>query len=68
MLQKSHIQMFHQATKGASMNAEKTGKGMQTVKILVAVAATLFAVLSAGCAAQAPTGTGVAPASQAPAH
>jgi hypothetical protein len=60
--------MFHQATKGASMNAKKTGKGMQTVKILVAAGATLFAVLSAGCAAQAPTtGTGVAPVSQSPA-
>ncbi|WP_407688117.1 hypothetical protein [Mycobacterium sp. HUMS_1102779] len=50
------------------MNAKKTGKGMQTVKVLVAVGATLFAVLSAGCAAEAPTGTGVAPVSQAPAR
>ncbi|MFY2858647.1 hypothetical protein ACOJVU_02110 [Mycobacterium sp. THU-M104] len=50
------------------MNPEKTGKVMQTVKILVAVGATLFAVLSAGCAEQAPTGTGVTPASQPPAH
>jgi len=51
------------------MNAKKTGKGMQTVKILVAAGATLFAVLSAGCAAQAPTtGTGVAPVSQSPAR
>lgn len=50
------------------MNAEKMGRRMQTVKILVAVGATLFAVLSAGCAAEAPTaGTGVAPGSQSPA-
>lgn len=52
------------------MNAEKMGRGMQAVKILVAVGATLFAVLSAGCcAAEAPTaGTGVAPGSQSPAR
>lgn len=49
------------------MNAKKTGQGMRTVKILVAVGATLFAVLAAGCAAQAPTGTGVTPVSQSPA-
>lgn len=50
------------------MNAKKAVTGIQTVKILVALGATLFAVLSAGCAAEAPTGTGVAPVSPAPAH
>lgn len=51
------------------MNAEKTGKGWQTVRVLVAVGAALFAVLSAGCAAEAPTtGTGVAPGPQSAAR
>lgn len=51
------------------MNAEKTGKGRLTVKILVAVGATLFAASPAGCAAEAPTtGTGVAPGQQSPAR
>jgi hypothetical protein len=49
------------------MNAKKTGKGMQTVKILVAAGATLFAVLSAGCGQPTPPPS-VAPVWHSPAR
>jgi hypothetical protein len=64
---KSQSTDIHQQAKGASMNATKTSKGMQTVKVLSAVLATLFAVLAAGCATQAPT-PGLTQAPQIPAE
>jgi len=49
------------------MNAKKTSRTVQTVKVLGAVLATVFAVLAAGCAADVPsTGNGLPPASPAP--
>jgi hypothetical protein len=48
------------------MNAKKSGKGMQTVKVLGAVLTTLFAVLAAGCATQAPAPSGIPTMSQQP--
>lgn len=60
---KSQTADVYQYTKGASMNASKTSKRMPMVKIAIASLATLFAALSAGCAAEVPTsGNGVTPA------
>lgn len=39
------------------MGARKTSRGMQVFRTVVAVLATAFAVLSAGCAAERGTGT-----------
>ncbi len=49
------------------MNAKTTNRAVQTVKVMGAVLATMFAVFAAGCAADVPsTGNGVPPASPAP--